>query len=138
MWRRGAENLRFVRRQLSKDFPGYAWSDLTLIGHSNGGDISAFALQVSPDLGRTLVTLDNRRVPLPRTAGLRVLSVRASNFSADPGVLPTEAEQSATGACIVQIPASRHNDMHDEGPMPLRERTWTLIEDFLKHHRCGA
>lgn len=138
MWRRGAENLRFLHRRLSTDYPGYAWSDLTLIGHSNGGDISAYALQGSPDLAKTLVTLDNRRVPLPRNHMLRLLSVRGSDFPADPGVLPTEAEQSATGACIVQIPQSRHDDMLDEGPASLRAKISALVAGFLQQHRCGS
>ena len=48
----------------------------------------------------TLITLDNRRVPLPREARLRVLSLRGSDFAADPGVLPSAGESRfRTSAC---------------------------------------
>jgi predicted dienelactone hydrolase len=71
MWQRGAENPRFVRGALSRTYPGFDWSRLVLIGHSNGGDLSALALQESPTLAAALVTLDNRRYPLPRTPSIK-------------------------------------------------------------------
>lgn len=137
MWRRGADNLRFVKAALMQRYPGYAWADLQLIGHSNGGDISALALRQSPGLATTLVTLDSRRYPLPREASIRLLSIRGSDFEADPGVLPGAQEQAASGACIVEIADSRHNDMHDGGPDWLRTRITALIGRFLHARRCG-
>jgi len=137
-WERGVENLLFVQSELSRLHPGYAWSALTVIGHSNGGDISSLALRRHPDFARTLITLDNRRAPLPREANLRVLSIRGSDFPADPGVLPTAKEQSDTGACIVQIPNSRHDDMLDSGPVALRSRIVNIIVGFLQDKRCDV
>jgi pimeloyl-ACP methyl ester carboxylesterase len=137
-WRRGADTLRFVKTALSQRYPTYDWSQLQLIGHSNGGDLSALALHESPDLASSLITLDSRRHPLPREPSIRLLSIRASDFEADPGVLPTAPEQAATGACIVEIAGSRHNDMHDGGPSWLRTRIVGLIERFLHARPCDA
>lgn len=72
-----------------------------------------------------LVTLDNRRSPLPRDKAIRVLSIRASDTMADPGVLPSE------GACIVKIDGSRHNDMSDAGSAQLKQTITQALELFL-------
>lgn len=136
-WKRGAENLRFVRSTLSRTYTGYDWPHLVLVGHSNGGDISALALHESPTLASTLVTLDNRRYPLPRNHSINVLSVRGSDFEADTGVLPTGQVRNA-GTCITAIAGSRHNDMNDHGPTELQSKISMLILRFLKEDRCGA
>lgn len=136
MWQRGAENLRFVRDTLSRTYTGFDWSSLVLIGHSNGGDLSALALRESPTLAATLVTLDNRRYPLPRSSSIKVLSIRGSDFSADSGVLPT-AHEIGTGTCITTIAGSRHNDMNDYGPADLQSKINAIILPFLKNGRCG-
>lgn len=136
-WKRGADNIRFVRNTFSTTYPGYDWSHLVLIGHSNGGDLSALALQESPSLATTLVTLDNRRYPLPRDHSVNALSIRGSDFEADPGVLPTAQERGAS-SCIVTIPDSRHNDMNDHGPIELQSKINSLVLQFLKDGRCRA
>ena len=137
MWKRGAQNLRFVRGTLSRTYTGFDWPQLALIGHSNGGDLSALALRESPTLATSLVTLDNRRYPLPRNHSINVLSIRASDFEADTGVLPTAQEKGAR-TCITAIVGSRHNDMNDHGPTELRSKISMLILQFLKDGRCGA
>lgn len=136
-WQRGAENISFVRNALSRTYTGYDWGHLVLIGHSNGGDISALALHESPTLATALVTLDNRRYPLPRDRTISILSIRGGDFEADAGVLPT-AQESDAGTCITTIPDSRHNDMNDHGPIQLQSQISTLILQFLKDGRCGA
>lgn len=137
MWQRGAKNLRFVRDTLSRTYTGFDWSNLVLVGHSNGGDLSALALRESPTLAATLVTLDNRRHPLPRVPSIKVLSIRGSDFAADAGVLPT-AQEMGEGTCITTIAGSRHNDMSDHGPADLQSKINALILPFLKDDRCGA
>lgn len=137
MWKRGAENLRFVRESLGRSHPQYDWQHLVLIGGSNGGDISSWITRESPSFAVVVITLDHRRVPLPRGASPRVLSIRASDFEADAGVLPTAAEQRQSGTCIVEIAGARHNDMHDGGPAELKGKITSLIEAFLGDGSCG-
>lgn len=134
-WQRGAANLRYVKAQLSRAHPDYGWDKLTLIGHSNGGDISALLLRETPDFARKLITLDHRRVPLPLDPALRTLSIRGSDFEADPGVLPAKP---ASGVCIVEIAGSRHNDMLDDGPAELRSQIAALVLGFLNTEACSA
>ena len=78
-------------------------------------------------------------VPLPRGASSpRALSVRASDFAADPGVLPTADELAAAGGCVVTIRGARHNDMHDGGPAALRNAIAAHIVRFLEHGTCDG
>ncbi|WP_337842047.1 hypothetical protein [Rheinheimera sp.] len=136
MWQRGAQNLRFVRQHLATRYPAFDWTALTLIGHSNGGDISALLLRESPGFASRLITLDNRRYPLPRHDAVQVLSVRGSDFPADAGVLPT-AEEQRKSVCVSTIAGSRHNDLTDQGSEALKATINQLIAQFVRHGRCG-
>ena len=137
-WQRGAENLRFVRTSMRLSHPGFNWEHPVLIGHSNGGDISAWLVRETPTFAGSVVTLDNRRVPLPRGYSPRVLSIRASDFQADVGVLPTDEELDSTGSCVVRIPNARHNDMQDGGPVVLKHTISRYIVNFLGGGTCKS
>lgn len=112
-------------------FPQFDWKRLLLVGHSLGGDSSAQFAADYPQRVAALISLDSRRVPLPRAAGIRVLTIRASDTVADPGVLPDEQERSRYGACIVRIEGARHNDMADGGSEQLKARITSAIASFL-------
>ena len=137
-WQRGADNLRFVKAELSKTHPNHDWAALALVGHSNGGDLSAYLMGETPGFAKQLVTLDHRRVALPRDPSLQVLSIRGSDFEADPGVLPSEGEQASSGTCVIEIVGSRHNDMHDGGPSELKAQISLAVGRFLHRGGCGA
>lgn len=131
MARRGAANIRFVHTTLARGYPGYDWGRSLLVGHSLGGDSSAWLASKDPAGIAALITLDNRRAPLPRAKQIRVLSLRASDTGADPGVLPTPDEQREWQSCIVALADARHNDMFDGGPPELRQRILATVEAFL-------
>ncbi len=136
-WQRGSDNLSFVLRQLSPLYPILNFNKLTLVGHSNGGDISAWYLRMFPEKIGTLITLDHRRVPLPRVVDVRVLSIRGSDFPADDNVLYTPKELKEFQACVVTIPNSRHNDMTDYGPAWLKTAIKNKIGLFINQAQCG-
>ncbi len=133
-WQRGAENIRFARTVLAAEYPDFVWDRLVLVGHAHGGDISAWMAQDEAGTVSALVTLDNRRMPLPRAVVPRTLSIRAGEFPADPGVLPTLAEQRAFGIRIVRITRARHDDMTDRGSRKLQRAIVGPLRQFLKTH----
>jgi len=133
-WQRGAENIRFARTVLAAEYPGFAWESVVLLGHSNGGDISAWLAHDDPGVVSALITLDHRRMPLPRAAAPRTLSIRAGDFPADPGVLPTPEEQRTFGIRIVEINGARHDDMTDAGSRKLKRAIVGQIRKFLQSH----
>ncbi len=136
-WNRGAKTLSFLKDSLSKRFDKYDFEKLILIGHSNGGDISAWLSNEDKSYIQKIITLDHRRVPLPRNSNYQILSIRAGDFPADKGVLPTEIEQEKYGSCIVSIPQAEHNDIADFGPMWLKEKINFLINSYLNGLPCS-
>jgi pimeloyl-ACP methyl ester carboxylesterase len=135
-WRRGAQTLDFIRSNLSKRLLNYDFNNLVLVGHSNGGDISSWLANENKSFISSLITLDHRRVPLPRDTDIKVLSIRASDFPADKGVLPSASEQS--NICVVKIPDSRHNDMSDYGPEWLKNEINLLVRNHLLEQSCSV
>ena len=120
-WERGVQNILFVRQALQRKYSPLDFSELLLMGHSNGGDTAMLFAAEHPDLVARVISLDNRRMPFPRAARPRILSLRSSDQVADPGVLPTPAEQAQYGVAIVQLRNTIHNDMWD-GASPAQKR----------------
>lgn len=135
-WQRGADTIVFLQKALQSQYDNYDFTKLLLVGHSNGGDISAWLANSNPELVKQVITLDHRRVPLPRNVNIPVLSVRASDFPADHGVLPSDTEKQQYPMCISTIPNARHNDMSDYGPETLHKTISNIINGFLVEQRC--
>lgn len=136
-WNRGAVSLAFLVqyfKRLQKDesyLENYNFGNITLIGHSNGGDISSLFAIKHQNTVDTLITLDHRRYPLPRDTSIKVLSLRASDFPADDGVLYSENELALGFRCVTRLEKARHNDMVDWGPEWLKRSITSKIDDFL-------
>jgi predicted dienelactone hydrolase len=82
---RGEENILFVLNKLQKRQPNADYNHLTLVGHSNGGDISMYLAKQHPEIVSKVITLDNLRVPFVLHEGMTILSFRSEdpNFKAD-------------------------------------------------------
>lgn len=130
-WDRGVENMRFVIRELDSIRPQLSFKNMVLIGHSNGGDIAANYVVSHPDSVQALVTLDNLRFGLPKIGSVNVLSLRASDTEADPGVIPTLAEQKKYGMKIVYLANINHGDMNDKATDEQKAEITREIEYFL-------
>ena len=130
-WERGVQNILFVRQALHHKYPGINLDDLLLVGHSNGGDTAMLFAEEHPALVAQVISLDNRRMPFPRAARPRVLSLRSSDQVADPGVLPTPAEQAQLGVRIVQLKRTIHNDMWDGATEAQQQEMNGAISLFL-------
>lgn len=96
-WERGVDNILFVINELKKSNPGLDYDHVTLIGHSNGGDMVALFPEEHPGIVDKIITLDNRRVALPGTKNPKVYSLRSNDQPADEGVLPTIRERKKYG-----------------------------------------
>jgi pimeloyl-ACP methyl ester carboxylesterase len=89
VYERGEANILFVLGQLKKLQPNADYRHLTLVGHSNGGDVAMYCAKQHPELVSKVITLDNLRVPFVLSDKLKILSFRSKdpNFKTDPGVL---------------------------------------------------
>ncbi len=131
MARAASASLAAALDTMAPRYPRFDWAHLLLVGHSLGGDSAAQFAADQPARVAALVSLDSRRVALPRTAGIRVLTIRASDTAADAGVLPDEDERRRVATCVVRIEGARHDDMHDGGSEALKARIVSAIDTFL-------
>jgi len=132
VYKRGEANILFVVDELKKIEPNADYDHLTLVGHSNGGDIAMYTAKEHPGLVSKVITLDNLRVPFVLNDKIKILSFRSTdpNFKTDPGVLPTPEEAKAEGIDIVKTPF-QHTWMSDRGPEDAREQIQSTLEKFL-------
>lgn len=131
-WERGAANILFVIEELKKLKPELDFKNLLLAGHSNGGDMAMLFAEKYPKSVKKLISLDNRRMRLPRLKSPRILSIRSSDQTADEGVLPTPAEQKKFKIKIVKLDRTIHNDMWDGASREQKLEMSRIISDFLE------
>lgn len=130
-WERGADNILFVINELKKSNPELDFKHITLIGHSNGADMSALFPQKYPGVVDKVITLDNRRMALPRTSNPKIYTLRSSDQPADQDVLPTNEEQRQYGITIIKLPATGHNNMNNSASNKQREEITRYVLAFL-------
>jgi hypothetical protein len=132
VYERGEANILFVLGQLKKLQPNADYNHLTLVGHSNGGDIAMYFAKEHPDLASKVITLDNLRVPFVLSDKMKILSFRSTdpNFKTDPGVLPTPQQAKTDGIDIVKT-QFQHTDMSDRGPDSVKEKIQATLDQFL-------
>ncbi len=131
-WERGTDNILFVINELKKTNPELDFKHITLIGHSNGGDMTALFPQKYPNIVDKIITLDNRRMALPRMKAPKVYSLRSSDQPADEGVLPTDEETKKFGMKIIKLPNTIHNDMDDNANEEQRKEIRKYVLSFLQ------
>ena len=111
VWKIGADSITFVIAELRRH--GLANdARVVAIGHSNGGDMTMLLATIRPELLKRAISLDNRRMPLPRTRSPAVCTIRSADQTPDPGVLPTPAERRMFGILVLRTDV-RHVDMGD-------------------------
>lgn len=112
VWQVGADSIGFVIAETTRRGLADPSKKALIIGHSNGGDMTMLFAAEHPEKVGVALSLDNRRMPLPRVRQPKICSVRSSDFPADPNVLPAQVEQQALGMVIVASPI-KHGDMWD-------------------------
>lgn len=132
VYEKGEANILFVVQQLKHLQPSADYNHLTLVGHSNGGDIAMYCAKHHPELVSKVVTLDNLRVPFVLSNKLKILSFRSKDpqFNTDPGALPT-AQQAKADAIDIVHTQFQHTEMSDRGPDSVKESIQATLDHFL-------
>jgi hypothetical protein len=138
-YNRGIANILFVIDELKKLYPNADYRHLTMIGHSNGGDISMYFAKRHSDLVKKVVTLDNLRVPFITNGSIKVLSFRSKDpkFKADPGVVPADDICAKAGITVVRT-EFQHNDLSDRGPDHVKASIEATVNKFLDEDDEGS
>jgi pimeloyl-ACP methyl ester carboxylesterase len=130
MYERAMDNIAFTIAELKKIEPNADYDHLTMVGHSNGGDISLYSAGLNPDRVAKVVTLDNLRVPFLMAGKQKILSFRSRDWKPDPGVVPNDDLCKDAGIQLVRTDA-QHVDMSDRGPPSVKAAIQTTISRFL-------
>lgn len=128
-WKQGSANIGYVINQIKTKYPKLKFDKLVLLGHSNGADQSALFANHYPELVDKLITLDNRRMDLPRTSHPKIYSLRSNDYPADENVLPTEEEQKKFGI-VIQKTNINHDRMDNDAN---EEERKFIINHILKY-----
>ncbi|MCU0438777.1 MAG: alpha/beta hydrolase [Raineya sp.] len=131
VWERGVKNVEWVVNSIKKTYKNIDTNDLILIGHSNGGDITMLFSTLYPQRVAKAITLDHRRMIVPRVSKPAILSLRADEFEADKGVLPSPEEQKQFGIQIYTFPNSKHDYFRDVAPEAIKKEISQKIVDFI-------
>jgi hypothetical protein len=133
VYQRGVANIEFTVAQMEKIQPNADYGHLTMVGHSNGGDISMYFAKMHPEAVKKVVTLDNLRVPFLTEGKFKILSFRSKDpvFKADPGVVPDDDTCEQTGITVVNT-GFQHTDMSDRGPDTVKTSIQGVLDKFLE------
>ena len=112
-WREGIQNIKTVLNFIKTEFPNQNLDKLNLIGHSNGGDISMLYATNNPKKIKSVISLDNRRMPIPKTEKFKILSIRADQFEADKGVIPNTSDLNKYNIKIITLKNVNHDYLRD-------------------------
>jgi len=130
---RGVANVHLALQEMKKIQPNADYSKVTMIGHSMGGDIAMYYAKQYPEQIKTVVTLDNLRVPFITAGKFKILSFRSNDpeFKTDPGVIPNKEERERAGITVVKTDF-QHNDMRDTGPDEAKASIQGMLDKFLR------
>jgi hypothetical protein len=131
-YNRGIANIMFAIDELKKIQPNSDYRHLTMVGHSNGGDISMYFAKRYPEMIKKVVTLDNLRVPFVTDGKFKILSFRSKDavFKPDPGVIPDDEICAKAGITLVRT-KYQHNDLSDRGPEYAKSEIQSILDRFL-------
>src|SRR5258708_27745394 len=78
-YQRGIANIRFAVEEMKKVHPNADYDRLTMVGHSNGGDISMYFAQMYPDQINKVVTPDKLRLAFITRRRIKISSFRSKD-----------------------------------------------------------
>jgi Chlorophyllase enzyme len=138
-YNRGIANIMFAIDELKKLQPNSDYRHLTMVGHSNGGDISMYFAKRYPELIKKVVTLDNLRVPFTTDGKFKILSFRSKDpvFKADPGVVPDDEICQKAGITVIKT-GYQHNELSDRGSNEVKAAIQDILDKFLSDEESAA
>lgn len=132
-WERGVENILFTIHEFRKLKPELDWKHLAVIGHSNGGDMTMLLAQKHPELMAKSISLDHRRMIIPRVSNPQIYTLRGCNYEADSSVIPTVEEQKKYNIIVRELNDVTHTDMGHRGNKKQHDLINEYLYYFLSH-----
>lgn len=86
----------------------------------------------NPQLFYKGITLDSRRMRMPRTTSPRLYTLRGCDYEADEGMLPTEDEQKQYRMTVVKLDGIKHRDFGRRGINEQHDIIKRKVYEFVK------
>lgn len=131
-WKRGEENILFTIREFKKLKPALRWNELILIGHSNGGDMTMLVATEYPELISKAISMDHRRMLMPRAKKPQLYTLRGCDYEADKGVLPDKQEQEKFQTTVLKLEGIAHSNMGENGTKEQHDLINQCIYEFVR------
>lgn len=131
-WKRGEENILFTIREFKKLKPTLRWNELILIGHSNGGDMTMLVATEYPELISKAISMDHRRMLMPRAEIPKLYTLRGCDYEADKGVLPDKQEQVKFQITVSKLDGITHSNMGENGTKEQHDFINQCIYEFVR------
>lgn len=130
-WERGVANIYFTIQEFKKLKPQLDWDKLILIGHSNGGDMTMLFATKYPHLINKAISMDHRRMIMPRTEKPRLYTLRGCDYDADGGSTSHKQEQEQFHMKVVKLDGITHSNMGENGTEEQHRLINQSISGFL-------
>jgi len=131
-WQKGVKNILFTINEMKQIRPDLDWDNVSLVGHSNGGDMAMLFAKEYSQYIKKAISLDHRRVPIPLTFTPKLYSLRGCDYDEDEGVLPSAENQKKYNITIIKLDDIKHSDMDNKGTPEQLARIHEYLIRFLK------
>ena len=85
-----------------------------------------------PSLISKAISMDHRRMIIPRTKHPQIYTLRGCDYEADKGVLPDKQEQEKFKITVVEMDGITHSDMREKGTPKQHDLINQTIYCFVK------
>lgn len=85
-----------------------------------------------PNLADKIISLDHRRMIIPRTAQPKIMTLRGWDYLADDGVLPSKSEQEQYNIVVINLNRIGHSNMCKSGTEEQHNRINQYVYDFIR------
>lgn len=102
------------------------------MGHSNGGNMTMLFAAKYPCLVEVSLSMDHRRMVMPRVRQPRLCILRGGDDEADEGLLPGTEEQERNRIRMIRLEGVIHCDMGEKGTGKQHVLINRHILDFIR------
>ncbi|HSB92756.1 MAG TPA: alpha/beta fold hydrolase [Flavitalea sp.] len=127
-WETGVTNINYIIERLPLLYPHLKIKSVTLIGHSNGGDIAMLFASQHPEKLAKVISLDNRRIPVPVLKRPIICSIRSSDEAAHEDLLPSKEVIVENNMRVIYLKGIKHKDMDQTGTSAQHEQILKAVD----------
>ncbi len=134
-WQRGVDNnLAVIKELQTKAFSTKLdFNNITLIGHSLGGDMVMLFARQYPNLVKNIISLDNLRIDFPDQEKPKMLILRSQKRQEEQNAKVDINRTIKFGHQLIFIQGATHRMFSDEGNNQVKDQINKAVVNFLNY-----